>query len=185
MHGVPQRLHRRPAVVGLLVAITACARQTEGARPSFTLGQGRFVWTDSASHEANRPAYHTRCGSVLHVWVQDTLSPHRTTYMVVAVLGFEGRAYVVPAYVDFDGRRSGSEAHAGLHAADNTQLAKVVGQLRFDHVTDDYVAGQLSGHLVWRTRWDQKPDTSGTLRLDFRAPRRRGMEQYLCHGPRM
>jgi len=72
--------------------------------------------------------------------------------MVVGVLGFEGRAQVIPAYAGFDGRRSESEAHAGLHAADNTQLATVVGQLRFDQVTDDYVAGQLSGGLVWRTR---------------------------------
>ena len=185
MHGTLQRPYRRQALVGLLLAMAACARQSEGARPSFTPGPGRFVWTDSASHEANRPAYHTRCGSVLHVWVQDTVSPHRTTYMVVGVLGFEGRAQVIPAYADFDGRRSGSEAHAGLHAADNTELATVVGQLRFDQVTDDYVAGQLTGRLVWHPRWDQKPDTSGTLLLDFRAPRRRGMEQYLCEGPRM
>jgi hypothetical protein len=104
--------------------------------------------------------------------------------MVVAVLGFKDRAQVVSAYAHIDGRRSGPEAHAGLHAPDNTQLATVVGQLRFDQVTDDYVAGQLSGRLVWSTRWDQA-DTSGTLLLDFRAPRRRGMEQYLCHGPRM
>jgi hypothetical protein len=185
VHAPPQRSYRRQALVGLLLAGAACARQREVAKSSFTPGSGRFVWTDRTSHEAIRPAYHTRCGSVLHVWVQDTLSPHRTTYMVVAVLGFEGRAYVVPAYVDFDGRRSGSEAHAGLHAPDNTQLAKVVGKLRFDQVTEDYVAGQLSGSLVWRTRWDEKPDTSGTLLLDFRAPRRRATEQYLCHGPRM
>ena len=184
MHGAPQRSYRRQALVGLLLAMAACARQSDGERPTFTPGHGRFVWTDSVSHEANRPAYHTRCGSVLHVWVQDTVSPHRTTGMVVAVLGFEGRAQVVAAYAHIDGRRSGPEAHAGLRAPDNTELAAVVGQLRFDQVTDDYVAGQLSGRLVWSTRWDQA-DTTGTLLLDFRAPRRRGMEQYLCEGPRM
>lgn len=185
MDVTPERPYRHHARTWLLLTVAACARQTEGARPSFTPGHGRFVWTDNASHEDNRPAYHTRCGSGLHVWVQDTMSPHRTTGIVVAVLGFEGSAQVVPAYADFDGRRSGSEAHAGLHAADDTQLATVVGQVRFDHVTDDYVAGQLNGRLVWRTRWEQKPDTSGTLLLDFQAPRRRGMEQYLCNGPRM
>jgi hypothetical protein len=105
--------------------------------------------------------------------------------MVLAILDFEGRAHVVPAYPDYSGRGRQSEwAHAGLYAADNTLLAAVFGQLRFDQVTDDYVAGQLSGRLVWSTRWDQA-DTSGTLLLDFRAPRRRGMEEYLCKGPRM
>lgn len=104
--------------------------------------------------------------------------------MVVAVLGFEGRAQVIPAYADFDGRRSGPEAHAELKIPDNARFIAIIGQLRFDQVTDDYVAGQLSGRLVWSTRWDQA-DTTGTLLLDFRAPRRRGMEQYLCHGPRM
>src|SRR5688572_29116434 len=98
MHGVPQRPYRRQALAGLLLAMAACARHTEGARPSFTPRYGRFVWTDSASHEADQPAYHTRCGSVMHVWVQDTFSPHRTTGMVFAVLNFEGRAQVVPAY---------------------------------------------------------------------------------------
>ena len=184
MHRTPWRPYRRQALVGLLLAMAGCARQSEGAGAPFTPGRGRFVWTDSVSHEANHPAYHSRCGSVLHVWVQDTVSPHRTTGMVVAVLGFEGRTQVVPTYAHIDSRRSGPEAQAGLHAPDNTQLAAVVGQLRFDQVTDDFVAGQLSGRLVWNTRWDQA-DTSGTLLLDFRAPRRRGMEQYLCHGPRL
>ena len=73
-----------------------------------------------------------------------------------------------------------------LHTADNTQCsprslancALITSQTTTSQV-------RLSGRLVWRTRWDQKPDTSGTLLLDFRAPRRRGMEQYLCEGPRM
>jgi hypothetical protein len=183
MHKIPQRTYRCQRLAGLLLAIAACARHPEGARPSSTAGYGRFVWTDSSSHEANRPAFHTRCGSVLHVWVQDTFSPHRTTGMVVAVLGFEGRTRV-PAYAEFDGRRSGPEAHAELQVPGNTQFTSVIGQLRFDEVTDDDVAGQLSGRLVWSSRWDQA-DTSGTLLLDFRAPRRREMEQYLCHGLRM
>lgn len=104
--------------------------------------------------------------------------------MVIGVLGFEGRAQVVPAYLDFDGRRSGPEAHAELQVPDDSQFTAVIGQLRFDQVTEDYVAGQLSGHLVWSTQWDQA-DTSGTLLLDFRAPRKREMERYLCHAPRM
>jgi hypothetical protein len=184
VHAPPQRSYQRHALVGLLLAGAACARQTEGAKSSFTPGSGRFVWTDDTSREAHRPAYHTRCGSVLHVWIQDTLSPHRTEYVVVAALGFEGSADVAPAYADIDGR-SELEAEAGLHAPDGTQLATVVGPLRFDHVTEDYVAGHLGGRLVWRTRWDQKPDTTGTLRVDFRAPRWHAMEQYLCNGPRM
>jgi len=185
MHALPRGPYRRQTLVAFLLASAACARPAESGPPPFTPGHGRFVWSDSASHEEKRPAYHTRCGSVLHVWVQDTLSPHLTTYMVVGILGFEGSTHEVPAYADFDGRRVGAEAHAGLYAADNTQLATVVGQLRFDRVTVDYVAGQLSGRLVWRTRWDQKPDTSGTILLEFSAPRRRGLEQSLCHGPRM
>lgn len=181
-----QRPYRRQALVELLLAIAACARQSEGARPSFTPGRGRFVWTDSTSHDTNRPAYHIRCGSALHVWVRDTLSPLTSTHMVIGVLGFEGIAHVVPAYPDFSRRFPQPEwAHGGLYSADNTELATVLGQLRFDSVTVNYVAGQLSGRLVRHTQWDQKPDTSGTLVLDFRAPRWREMEQYLCEGPRM
>jgi hypothetical protein len=185
MHALQRGPYRRQTLVAFLLASAACARQAESGPPPFTPGHGRFVWTDSASHEDKRPAYHTRCGSVLHVWVRDTLSPDLTTYMVVGILGFEDRTREVPAYADFDGRRVGAEAHAGLYAADNTQLATVVGRLRFDRATVDYLAGHLSGRLVWRTRWDQKPDTSGTILLDFSAPRRRGLEQSLCHGPRM
>lgn len=172
-------------VVALLLVGAACAHRAETSHTPLTLGDGRFVWGDPAPHEEKRPAYHTRCGSDLHVWVRDTVSPELSTYMVVAVLGFEGRTHEVPAYADIDGRRVGEEVYAGVYAPGHRELAKVVGRLRFDSVTDDYVSGQLSGDLVRQTRWDQKPDTGGTLLLDFRAPRRRDREQYLCHGPRM
>jgi hypothetical protein len=165
--------------------MTACSHQAPDLRSPHPSGEGRFIWTDGTSHEANRPAYHTRCGgSVLHIWVQDTFSPPRTIGMVIAVLDFENRVGVIPAYSQIIVGPPGPKAYPSLDAPDDTQDAAVVGRLRFDEVTDDFVAGRLSGRLVRSTRWDQA-DTSGTLVLEFRAPRRRGMEQYLCHGPRM
>jgi hypothetical protein len=186
MNRVPRRLCRRKALIALLLATTGCARHPGGDRPSFTPGTGRFVWTDTTSHEANRPAYHNRCGSTVHVWVRDSLSPLTFPHMHIAVLDFEGIARVIPVYPDF-ARQFPLEqpewAGAGLYLADDTRVA-VLGQLRVDSVTADYIAGQVSGRLVWWTRWDQKADTSGTLILDFRAPRLRHME-YMCNGPGM
>jgi hypothetical protein len=175
----------RRHLIGLVLAIEACARQTEGARQAFTPGEGHFVWTDSTSHDAIQSAYHTRCGSILHVWIQDSSRTPSTNRMVIAILGFQGRPHEVPAYPDVGGHPA-VWAHAGLYGpgSDNTELAAVLGQLRFDQVTDEYVAGQLRGRLVWGTRWGQA-DTSGTMLLDFRAPRHRSMENYLCESPRM
>jgi hypothetical protein len=187
MNRVLRRPLRSQAVVALLLASTSCASHPVADQPSFAQGHGRFVWTDSMSHQANRPAYHTRCGSVVHVWVRDTLSPLTFPHMIIGILDFEGIAHAVPVYPDFARRFPlipPEWADAGLYLADDKRGA-VLGQLRLDSVTADYIGGQVSGRLVWHTRWDQKPDTSGTLILDFRAPRRRTMEQYLCNGPRM
>jgi hypothetical protein len=171
------------AVAWLLAA--ACARHLEADRRSLTFGSGHFVWTDSTSHEANRLSYHTRCGSVLHVWVRDTLSPIPLPHMVIAVLGFEAVAHTAPTYPDFSHPFPQTEwAQAQLYSPGTTQEATVLGQLHFDSVAPDYVAGRLSGRLVWHTRWDQA-DTSGSITLDFRAPRQSAVEAYLCHGPRM
>ena len=176
---------RCQVLVTSLLATAACARHQEAEGPSFTFGHGHFVWTDSTSHEANQLSYHTRCGSALHVWVRDTLSPIALPHMIITVLGFEAIAHATPTYPDFSYPFPQTEwAQAQLYSAGNTQEATVLGQLRFDSVAPDYVAGRLSGRLVWHTQWDQA-DTSGSIILDFRAPRHGVVEQYLCNGPRM
>jgi hypothetical protein len=185
MYALRRHPFRCQVLVAFFLAPAACARHQEADRPSFTFGRGHFVWTDSTLHEANRLSYHTRCGSALHVWVRDTLSPIPLPHMIIAVLGFEAIAHATPTYPDFSHPFPQTEwAQAQLYSADTTQEATVLGQLRFDSVAPDYVAGRLSGRLVWHTQWD-RADTSGSIILDFRAPRHGVMERYLCKGPRM
>jgi hypothetical protein len=144
MHALQRGPYRRQTLVAFLLASAACARQAESGPPPFTPGHGRFVWTDSASHEDKRPAYHTRCGSVLHVWVRDTLSPDLTTYMVVGILGFEDRTREVPAYADFDGRRVGAEAHdLALLSREATNSGTMQKYWKQKEATSRFVVGQL------------------------------------------
>src|SRR3954466_14659155 len=127
VHSLRGHPSRCQVLVAFLLATAACARHQEADRPSFTYGRGHFVWTDSTSHEANRLSYHTRCGSALHVWVRDTLSPIPSPHMIIAVLGFQAVAHDTPTYPDFSHPFPQTEwAQAQLYPADNAQEATVL-----------------------------------------------------------
>ena len=72
MNAAPPRPDQRQRLLALALATAACAGHGFAGSAPFTPGRGRIIWTDSVLHDPTQPAYHSRCGSVLHLWVQDT-----------------------------------------------------------------------------------------------------------------
>ena len=149
-------------------------------------GQYRATFTTSVPRQLAGRVTYTRCGSLLHIWLADTLSPGLSMEFGTTVATLRPgrfRAEPIPLLNPAPRRRPlGTGGYFRVYLPPDTLLFADSGALHFTDVEFRQIVGEV--RVAISEAWNGRPQVAASLAGSFRAVRDSIRERIVYRGAR-